>query len=202
MLVFGSLFFPHQIFESILEPLFLILNISAGFAIIYQLNEFRILYTSLFIITLAFKLFDWFFGVEHYTYLSVIHFSLLSIFYLVVTWAIIREVWHTQEVTRNVIFGVMGGFTALGLISFFMLLSIESAEPGSFSGLDTSNETNQAQSLLYMAYITLMSIGYGDIVPTTHIAQKATILVGLLGQFYLVIITGVVVGKYINQQNK
>jgi len=202
LLVFGSLFFPHQIFESILEPLFLILNISAGFAIIYQLNEFRILYTSLFIITLAFKLFDWFFGVEHYTYLSVIHFSLLSIFYLVVTWAIIREVWHTQEVTRNVIFGVMGGFTALGLISFFMLLSIESAEPGSFSGLDTSNETNQAQSLLYMAYITLMSIGYGDIVPTTHIAQKATILVGLLGQFYLVIITGVVVGKYINQQNK
>ena len=202
LLVFGSLFFPHQIFESILEPLFLILNISAGFAIIYQLNEFRILYTSLFIITLAFKLFDWFFGVEHYTYLSVIHFSLLSIFYLVVTWAIIREVWHTQEVTRNVIFGVMGGFTALGLISFFMLLSIESAEPGSFSGLDTSNETNQAQSLLYMDYITLMSIGYGDIVPTTHIAQKATILVGLLGQFYLVIITGVVVGKYINQQNK
>ena len=202
LLVFGSLFFPHQIFESILEPLFLILNISAGFAIIYQLNEFRILYTSLFIITLAFKLFDWFFGVEHYTYLSVLHFALLSIFYLVVTWAIIREVWHTQEVTRNVIFGVMGGFTALGLISFFMLLSIESAEPGSFSGLDTSNETNQAQSLLYMAYITLMSIGYGDIVPTTHIAQKATILVGLLGQFYLVIITGVVVGKYINQQNK
>ena len=202
LLVFGSLFFPHQIFESILEPLFLILNISAGLAIIYQLNEFRILYTSLFIITLAFKLFDWFFGVEHYTYLSVIHFALLSIFYLVVTWAIIREVWHTQEVTRNVIFGVMGGFTALGLISFFMLLSIESAEPGSFSGLDTSNETNQAQSLLYMAYITLMSIGYGDIVPTTHIAQKATILVGLLGQFYLVIITGVVVGKYINQQNK
>lgn len=202
LLVFGSLFFPHQIFESILEPLFLILNISSGFAIIYQLNEFRILYTSLFIITLAFKLFDWFFGVEHYTYLSVLHFALLSIFYLVVTWAIIREVWHTQEVTRNVIFGVMGGFTALGLISFFMLLSIESAEPGSFSGLDTSNETNQAQSLLYMAYITLMSIGYGDIVPTTHIAQKATILVGLLGQFYLVIITGVVVGKYINQQNK
>ena len=202
LLVFGSLFFPHQIFESILEPLFLILNISAGFAIIYQLNEFRILYTSLFIITLAFKLFDWFFGVQDYTYLSTIHFALLSIFYLVVTWAIIREVWHTQEVTRNVIFGVMGGFTALGLISFFMLLSIESAEPGSFSGLDTSNETNQAQSLLYMAYITLMSIGYGDIVPTTHIAQKATILVGLLGQFYLVIITGVVVGKYINQQNK
>lgn len=200
LLVFGSLFFPARLFENTLEPLFLILNISAGFAIIYQLNEFRIFYTSLFIITLAIKLFDSFFGVEDY--LSTIYFALLSIFYLALTWAIIREVWHTEEVTRNVIFGVMGGFTALGLISFFMLMGIESSEPGSFTGLDTSNETNQAQSLLYMAYITLMSIGYGDIVPTTQIAQKGTILVGLLGQFYLVIITGVVVGKYINQQNK
>lgn len=202
LVVFGSLFFPTRLFESLLDPVFLILNISAGFAIIYQLTEWRRFYTLLFIITIGFKLFDWFFGVENHIYLRLIHFALLSIFYLVVTWAIIREVWHTEEVTRNVIFGVMGGFTALGLISFFMLLGIEIAEPGSFSGLDTSNGTTQAQSLLYMAYITLMSIGYGDIVPTTHIAQKATILVGLLGQFYLVIITGVVVGKYINQQKK
>jgi hypothetical protein len=33
-------------------------------------------------------------------------------------------------------------------------------------------------------------------------AQKASMLIGLMGQFYLVIITAVVVGKYISQQNK
>lgn len=201
-LLFGSLFFPPRLFGSILDPVFLILNISAGFAIIYQLKQWRRLYTFLFIITLVFALIDGLFGLGDHTYLKIIHFALLSIYYLVVSWAIIREVWHTLEVTRTVIFGVMGGYTALGLISFFMLLGIEMAEPGSFSGLDTSNVTAQTQSLLYLSYITLMTIGYGDIVPTTQIAQKATVLVGLLGQFYLVIITGVVVGKYINQQHK
>jgi hypothetical protein len=202
LLLFGSLFFPHRLFENLLEPAFLILNISTGFAIIYALKKWRRFYTILFLSTLVFELVDCFFGFKDHTYLQLILFALLAIYYLVLTLSIIREVWHTQEVTRNVIFGVMGGFTALGLISFFIFLGIEMAEPGSFSGLDTSNPTTESQSLLYMAYITLMSIGYGDIIPNTQIAQKATVLVGLLGQFYLVIITGVVVGKYINQQNK
>lgn len=202
LVVFGSLFFPPKLFESLLEPAFIILNISAGFAIIYRLKQWRRFYTVLFMSTLVFELINCFYGFGNHTYLQLILFALLVLYYLIVTIAIVREVWHTEEVTRNVIFGVMGGYTALGLISFFIFLGIEMADPGSFSGLDTSNPTTQNQSLLYMAYITLMSIGYGDITPTTQIAQKATILVGLLGQFYLVIITGVVVGKYINQQRK
>ena len=202
LLVFGSLFFPPRLFENLLNPLFLILNITAGFVVIYNRKKFRLLYTVLFAATLGFILIQGFYGFEERSLLQLVRFALLSLFYLVVTLAIIHEVWHTKEVTRNVISGVMGGYIALGLIGFFILWGIEIANPGSFSGLDTSNRTAQTQSLLYLSYITLMTIGYGDIVPTTQIAQKATVLVGLLGQFYLVIITGVVVGKYINQQNK
>ena len=42
-----------------------------------------------------------------------------------------------------------------------------------------------------------MTIGYGDISPVTVMAQKATVLFGMIGQFYLVIITAVVIEKYI-----
>ena len=44
-----------------------------------------------------------------------------------------------------------------------------------------------------------MTIGYGEITPVTLLAQKATILIGLLGQFYLVIITAIIVGKFLTQ---
>jgi hypothetical protein len=47
-----------------------------------------------------------------------------------------------------------------------------------------------------------MTIGYGDIVPVKPLAQKAAVLIGLLGQFYLVILTAVVVGKYIGGEQK
>ncbi len=80
-------------------------------------------------------------------------------------------------------------------------MAVEIADPGSFeSALFTEAYTidKKADGLLYFSYITLMTIGYGEIIPVTTIAQKATILLGLIGQFYLVIITAVVVGKYIN----
>ena len=59
----------------------------------------------------------------------------------------------------------------------------------------------ELDSIMYYSYITLMTIGYGDIVPATPLAQKATILTGLMGQFYLVIVTAIVVGKYIKHNS-
>ena len=58
-----------------------------------------------------------------------------------------------------------------------------------------------ADSLLYYSYITLLTIGYGEIFPISPVAQKAAILIGLVGQFYFVIITAVVVEKYIRNSH-
>lgn len=80
-------------------------------------------------------------------------------------------------------------------------MAIELANPGSFEGLKivATNTDALTEQLMYFSYITLLTIGYGDILPVTVLAQKATILIGLIGQMYLVVITAIVVGKYINQ---
>ena len=85
-----------------------------------------------------------------------------------------------------------------------MFTSIELYEPNSFQGviIEGFSLIEKIDSLLYYSYITMLTIGYGDIVPVTPIAQKATILVGLMGQFYTVIITAVVVEKYIRHSVK
>lgn len=95
----------------------------------------------------------------------------------------------------------MAGYISLGLLAFFLCLSIEVMHPNSFSGLvyDISANADLLDQLMYFSYITLMSIGYGDILPITATAQKATVFIGLIGQFYLVVLTAIVVGKYINQ---
>ena len=81
-------------------------------------------------------------------------------------------------------------------------MAIELTHPGAFQGvlLDGEDMVMFSEAILYYSYITLMTIGYGEIIPAIPIAQKAAILVGLLGQFYLVIITAVVVGKFIQQK--
>ena len=100
---------------------------------------------------------------------------------------------------------MVSGYITLGLVGYFILMSVEMTYPGSFGSslfADALSINEKADSLLYYSYITLMTIGYGEILPLTTVAQKAAILIGLMGQFYMVIITAVVVGKYINYANK
>ena len=93
-------------------------------------------------------------------------------------------------------------YPADDLIGFFICFTIELAFQGSFQGvlLEGAQVALLAEKLMYFSFITLMTIGYGDILPVTDLAQKAAMLIGLLGQFYLVIITAVVVGKFIMQK--
>ena len=125
------------------------------------------------------------------------------LFHIVITTGIIKQVWRAEQISDNVIFGVISGYISLGLIGFFICLSIELLHPGSFRGLYVEGATVESTTdrLIYFSFITLLTIGYGDIVPVTSSAEKATILIGLLGQFYLVIITATLIGKYINQSS-
>ena len=136
--------------------------------------------------------------------LQFIRMGVYFLFYLVVTIAIIFQIWHSKKVNEMVILGLISGYISLGLIGFFICLSIEMVYPGSFQGLLTSvdNPELKKESIMYYSYITMLTIGYGDVLPTTQIAQKSSILIGLLGQFYMVIITAIIVGKYISQSTK
>ncbi|WP_294738346.1 potassium channel family protein [uncultured Flavobacterium sp.] len=133
---------------------------------------------------------------------SFIRMASYFLFYIVVTHRIIKQVWVAKRVNNNVIFGLISGYVSLGLIGFFICISIEMANPESFQGFLITNSNSLTDDLLYFSYITLLTIGYGDIMPITPLAQKATILIGLIGQIYLVIISAVVVGKYINQNTQ
>ena len=81
---------------------------------------------------------------------------------------------------------------------FFLIIEIQS--PESFSGIGTKEENYQ--NLTYFSFITTLTIGYGDIVPLTFQAKKAVMLIALLGNFYTVIVTGIIIGKYLNQKSK
>ena len=132
-------------------------------------------------------------------------FTLYFLFYVIITFEIIKQVWRINEVSKDLIMGVISGYISLGLVGFFIFMAIEISHPGSFDSAlltDTLTINEKAESLLYFSYITLMTIGYGEVIPVATAAQKASILLGLLGQFYLVIITAVTVSKYINYTHK
>jgi len=199
-ILFGGLLFPNNLFDKMLSPIIFLSNLAAGILLISKRKKLMIFLIILLIIASV----D--FGSEimeiaKNDLLRFVKLSVYFLFYIVVTYEIIKQVWISETVNIQIIYGVISGYISLGLIAYFICMSIEMFYPGSFHGISASNENPEilSDSIMYYSYITMLTIGYGDISPVTQIAQKTSILIGLMGQFYLVIITAIIVGKYISQ---
>ncbi|MEM7551314.1 MAG: ion channel [Bacteroidota bacterium] len=126
------------------------------------------------------------FNIDYWTYLvGLVYFVFVSIHLL-------SDIYKLKKLTREAVFGVFAGFILMAIISGFLFLIVESIVPNSFSGI---NDKNDLESYMYFSFITLMTIGYGDITPLTDIARKLVITVALIGHFYTVFVAAIVVGK-------
>ena len=201
-ILFGSLIVPLAFYERVLSPALFIFNLGAGLLFIYHKKALFRVFLGLFTITLLVFGWDFVGKPEQLGPLEYVRLSVYFLFYVTVTIEIVKQVWRTEKVDKNVIMGLMSGYVSVGLIGFFLFLTIEIVNPGSFGGLliGEAGIESKMDSLLYYSYITLLTIGYGEIFPASAVAQKAAILIGLTGQFYLVIITAVVVEKYIRHK--
>ncbi|GAA4268348.1 ion channel [Hyunsoonleella aestuarii] len=198
-ILFGSLIVPTYVFETFLSPVLFLLNLLTGIVLLSKKRKTMWFLVALLVIsTLLFgsNLIE----TVNEALVGLIKMGTYFLFYVVVTSEIIKQVWRAKKVSKNVIFGLVSGYISLGLIGFFICLSIEMVYPNSFTGLIAG--VSITENLMYYSYISLLTIGYGDILPISALAHKATILIGLMGQIYLVIITAIVVGKYINQSTE
>ncbi|WP_346239381.1 potassium channel family protein [Niabella insulamsoli] len=50
--------------------------------------------------------------------------------------------------------------------------------------------------LVYFTTISLTTIGFGDIAPTAHYTKLVTSLMGLMGTFYTVVLTGILISNF------
>ncbi|WP_108809430.1 potassium channel family protein [Aquimarina spinulae] len=202
-ILFGSLIVPSVLFENIVSPILFLINLLAGILLLSTKKNLMWFFVVLLLVSGVV------FGsslLENRSekFFNFIRMITYFLFYVVVTFEIIKQVWKAEFVNKNVILGLISGYVSLGLIGFFICISIEMADHGSFKGLmiSSANPEMITEELMYYSYITMLTIGYGDIVPVTSLSKKAAILIGLIGQFYLVIVTAIVVGKYINQLHR
>jgi voltage-gated potassium channel len=200
-ILFGGLLFPSSWFDNYISPILFILNLLAAL-VLFSSNKKKMWLVIVLLLVAIIA-----FGIdvsesEHKRMINNIKLVSFFLFYVLLAMELVQQVWSAKKVEKNVIFGLISGYLSIGLIGFFICLSIELYHPGAFKGLNylNGNSTFMSEDLIYYSYVTLMTIGYGDIVPVTPLAKKAAVLIGLLGQFYLVILTAVIVGKYINQK--
>ena len=117
------------------------------------------------------------------------------------TFAIIQIlvfIYNQKEVTGDIIAGAAIVYLLMALAWSSIFAVLESLHPGSFSfpeieGISTS------RPFLYYSFVTLTTLGYGDITPVTKLARSLCILEAVMGQLYLVVQVAWLVGVHVSQ---
>ena len=117
--------------------------------------------------------------------------SLAAILVLTAIVAIVREVSQHPQVNAHTVMGALCVYLLLGLF-FAFLYQFNGAldkEPFFTIGRDGS-----ASDYLYFSYVTLTTVGFGDLVAEGDLGRTFAVMEAVLGQLYLVTVVGFTVG--------
>jgi hypothetical protein len=135
-----------------------------------------------------------------------IFFSYLSlcsyIIFLMLTISLaIRQVVRSGPINANRVIGVICIYLLLGLIWSLFYVLINMFIPDSFNIQIGGSPFEQAQSFLYYSFVTLTTLGYGDISPLGETARAMSTIEAILGQFYIAILVAGAVATFIARKN-
>jgi hypothetical protein len=122
--------------------------------------------------------------------------AFFSIYYSFIFGEVMYQITLTKVVRINIIIGSFCGFMLLSMISLFTFLIIENYYPNSFHGISVGDLGKTYTELSYFSFITLTSIGFGDIYPITNMSRLTTAFFGMTGQFYMVAVVGIIISKF------
>jgi len=133
-----------------------------------------------------------------YSALEVVGGLCGAAFFIFAIIQILIFVYTQKEVTRDLIAGAAIVYLLMALAWSFLFGVVESLNPGSFSIPDIEG-ISTSRSFLYYSFVTITTLGYGDITPVTSLARSLCILEAVIGQLYLVVQVAWLVGVHVSQ---
>lgn len=123
------------------------------------------------------------------------------LFFGYVTGLMLGEVFRRMSrVSADTICGALSIYLLLGLVWSFGYALLEIAEPGSFSfgGAAASPHGADFARFIGFSFVTLTTLGYGNIVPTNPRADALTSTEAIVGQIYLTVLVARLVALHLH----
>lgn len=130
-------------------------------------------------------------------YLSVwMYFPAMILLILATQVAVILHEVRSRTVTVDTVVGALCVYLLIGLL-FATADSFYAQAVGPFFAQTSSREVGD---YVYYSFVTLCTVGYGDLTPGPPVARLLAIVEALLGQLYLVTVIAIIVGALGSQR--
>ena len=108
--------------------------------------------------------------------------------------ALARQAFRRGAVESERIFAALDAYLLAGLIFGVCYLILEQSWPASF-GTAAANDLDPSGAV-YFSFVTIATLGYGDIAPVSEAARGLAILEAVAGQLYIAVLVARLVGLY------
>ncbi len=121
--------------------------------------------------------------------------ALILLFISQMLFMILKHLLTEQEVTGDLIMGGACAFVLLGLMWAYSYYLLEIFQPNAFKAAEQLGD--DIADFIYYSFVTLTTLGYGDMVAVSKQARGLTILEAIVGQLYLAIMISRLVSLHI-----
>ena len=134
--------------------------------------------------------------------LELVNIVIMLVFSLASTWIASRHLVLSGEIDINKIIGAICIYILLGLNWAIFYLFISMAIPDSFHGLTSTPIGTQLGEFMYYSFVTMTTLGYGDLTPVKPLARTVAYLQAIVGQFYVAVLVAWLVGMYLSGKDQ
>lgn len=139
----------------------------------------------------------WVAEVFKWPYLGQLSGILSTFYFLFVIVLLVKRVAGSRTVSLLEFLESINVYLLLGIAGSILFNATYSHDPGAFHYEGV--QLNHQSDFIYFSFVTLTTLGYGDITPISPLARSLSIFFSVAGQLYLAMIIAMLVGKYIGQ---
>lgn len=129
---------------------------------------------------------------------SLLFLILSTVFFILVVVHLLRRHLQARRVDTNTLCAGLSGYLILGLLWVPVYLLVSQLDTHAFVlGPETKpNATMDGFTAFYFSFITLCTVGYGDVVPVSRVARMCAIIEAIAGLFYVAVFISRLVAIY------
>lgn len=190
------LIYPFLLDRPHTEALLVVLNTAVVLTVIYAVSDTtRHLVIAVFI-GIPQLFLSWSNVFQRHEQLALLQAVFTVLLYGYALIRVLDFVLHGHRVTTGKIYGALGIYLLIGYMWASGYDLVATLQPHAFSVMSGLEQPIEFRDLVHFSFVTLTSLGYGDITPLSDHARSLAFLEAIVGNLYLAVLVARLVGMY------